>query len=90
MWTRYLDEVGFFLYSRHFSLVVSFTLVLSCRDDVSVATYRDQRKRVVSTEHRFSFESNMAVNLSIGCVPTFSITRSEKDSRYCIGKQMED
>jgi hypothetical protein len=65
MLVRYLDEDGFFLYSRHVSLVVSFTLVLSCRDDVSVATYRDQRKRVVSIEHKFSFESNVAVNLSI-------------------------
>ena len=90
MLVRYLDEDGFFLYSRHVSLVASFTPILSCRDDVSVATYRDQRKRVVSIEHRFSFESNMAVNLSIRCVPTFSITRSKKDSRYCIGNRIEN
>ena len=89
MWTRYLDEDGFFLYSRHFSLAVSFTLVLSCPNGYSVATYSNQCERVVSTEHSFSFEPNMAVILS-GGVLTFSITRSEKDSRYCIGKPIED
>ena len=51
MWTRYLDEDGFFLYSRHFSLAVSFTLVLSCPDGYSVATYSNQCERVVSTSN---------------------------------------
>ena len=87
MLARYLDEDEFF---PDASLVVSFTLALSCPDGYSVATYRNQCKRVVSTEYGVSFESNMVVNLSIRCVPTFSITRSEEDSRYCIGNQMED
>ena len=85
MLARYLDEDEFF---PDASLVVSFNLALSCPDGYSVATYSNQCERVVSTEHSFSFEPNMAVNLS-GGVLTFSITRSKKDSRYCIGKQIE-
>ena len=61
MLARYLDEDEFF---PDASLVVSFTLVLSCPDGYSVATYSNQCERVVSTEHSFSFEPNMAVNLS--------------------------
>ena len=55
MLARYLDEDEFF---PDASLVVSFTLALSCPDGYSVATYRNQCKRVVSTEYGVSFESS--------------------------------